>query len=142
MKGLLYFIIYKIADIHEAILQLNNNFEANLNDKMLHYWVIGLVGLAIFAVLKPLFSYLARKNKVGVIAWFYTYTVILGITFLIEIGQYFTGTGKMEFADIVFGVIGFLQLSLIWYLLKKLIRLFRWLVRKLVAFLHSKTDTL
>lgn len=142
MKGLLYFIIYKIADIHEAILQLNNNFEANLNDKMLHYWVIGLLGLTIFIFLKPVFNFLAKKNKVGIIAWFYTFTVILGITFMIEIGQYFTGTGKMEFADIVFGVIGFLQLSLIWYLLKKLIRLFRWLVRRLAAFLHSKTDTL
>ena len=35
-------------------------------------------------------------------------TLIIVITFAIEIGQKVTNTGNMEFADIVFGVVGFI----------------------------------
>ena len=35
-----------------------------------------------------------------VIAWIYVFTLIIVITFAIEIGQKVTNTGNMEFADI------------------------------------------
>ena len=56
--------------------------------------MIGLLGLAMIFVVYPLFKYLARKNKEMVIAWIYVTTVIIVITFAIEIGQKITKTGK------------------------------------------------
>ncbi len=47
-----------------------------------------------------------------VIAWIYVFTLIIVITFAIEIGQKVTNTGNMEFADIVFGVVGFIVMFL------------------------------
>ena len=45
-----------------------------------------------------------------VISWIYVTTLIVVITFAIEIGQKITNTGNMEFADIMFGLIGFLAI--------------------------------
>lgn len=41
------------------------------------------------------------------------FTLIIVITFAIEIGQKVTNTGNMEFADIVFGVVGFIVMFFI-----------------------------
>jgi len=42
------------------------------------------------------------------ITFFYVFTVIIVITFAIEIGQGVLGTGSMEQGDITYGIIGFL----------------------------------
>ena len=67
-----------------------------------------------------------------VIAWIYAFTLIVVITFAIEIGQKITNTGQMEFADIMFGIVGFLAMFLvfavirgIWHLIMRLIRAHR-----------------
>ena len=88
-------------------MQLNNAYEANFTDKELHFLVIGLLGLGMIFVVYPLFKFLAKRNHEMVIAWIYVTMVIVVLTFAIEIGQKITGTGNMEFADIMFGVIGF-----------------------------------
>ena len=63
--------------------------------------------LMIFVVY-PLFKWLAGKKHVMMIAWIYVFTLIIVITFAIEIGQKISNTGNMEFADIMFGVMGFI----------------------------------
>lgn len=110
MKDLLYACVGLITKIHEKIMQMNNAYETNFSDKDLHFLVIGLLGLAMIFVVYPLFKYLAKKNHVMVIAWIYVSTVIVVITFAIEIGQKITGTGSMEFADIMYGLVGFLAM--------------------------------
>ena len=52
------------------------------------------------------------------------------LTFVIEIGQKVTTTGTMDFADIVFGVGGFLAGFAIYFLLALLWKLLRRLFRK------------
>ncbi len=47
------------------------------------------------------------------ISWIYVFTLIIVITFAIEIGQRVTNTGVMEFKDIVFGVFGFICMFLV-----------------------------
>lgn len=66
--------------------------------------------MLLVLLIHPLFRRLARTNHVMVITWIYVFTLILVITFAVEIGQRFTNTGNMEFADIVFGVGGFFVL--------------------------------
>ena len=107
MRELLYAILGLISKFHDKIMQLNNAYEANFTDKELHFLVIGLLGLGMIFVVYPLFKFLAKRNHEMVIAWIYVTTVIVVLTFAIEIGQKITGTGNMEFADIMFGVIGF-----------------------------------
>lgn len=110
MKEILYKAVGFISEIHSYILSLNDSFEYNFTDKQLHFWVIGILGLALIFVIYPLFKWLSRNRHEMAIAWIYVTTVIIVITFAIEIGQGVTGTGVMEFDDIVFGIVGFFLL--------------------------------
>ena len=107
MRELLYWIVECIAKIHSYILRLNDAFEYNFTDKELHFLVIGLLGMAFIFVVYPLFKWLAEHGHVMVIAWIYVFTLVIVITFAIEIGQRVTHTGNMEFSDIVMGIFGF-----------------------------------
>lgn len=130
LKEFLYLIVEIIARIHGAILTLNDNFEYNFSDKELHFLVIGVLGMAMIFVIYPLFKWLAKKNHVMVIAWFYVFTVIIVITFAIEIGQKVTHTGAMEFADIAFGIVGFIAMFLVFALIRAIYKGIRALIRR------------
>lgn len=107
MSTFLYKIVEWIAKIHHKIMTINDNYQYDFTDKELHFLVIGILGMAMIFMLYPFFKWLAKHNHVMVIAWIYVFTVILVITFAIEIGQKWTNTGNMDFADIVFGIFGF-----------------------------------
>ena len=122
LKELLYQGVDWIAVVHEQIIHLNDHFEGTLSDKELHFIVIGVLGLLLVFLIHPLFLHLARTEHVMVITWFYVFTLILVITFAIEIGQRVTKTGDMEFVDIVFGVGGFIALFAVFALIRGAIR--------------------
>lgn len=107
MSRYLYAIMAQISRIHEKLLTLNDSYEMYFSDKELHFIVIGALGLCLVLLIHPIFTYLAKHNHVLVITWIYVFTVIIVITFAIEIGQKVTNTGTMEFDDIMFGVLGF-----------------------------------
>ena len=117
MKDFLYWIVYRLADIHTWIMQLNNSLEPGFSDKELHFLVVGVVGMALFLVVHPIVKFLTRRGWEMAVSWLYTMTLILVLTFGIEIGQKITSTGTMDFADIVFGVGGFLAGFAIYFLL-------------------------
>lgn len=119
MKEFLYFIVKVIAKFHSIILRLNDKFEYNFSDKQLHFLVIGVLGMGLVFVIYPIFKWLAAKGHVMVITWIYVLTLILVLTFAIEIGQKITNTGAMEFADIVFGVLGFILFFAIFALVRE-----------------------
>lgn len=118
MKAFLYWIVEMIARIHRYLLKLNDAYEYNFTDKELHFLIIGALGMAMIFVVYPLFKWLARNNHVMVISWIYVFTLIIVITFAIEIGQRVTGTGNMEFADIMFGVLGFISMFVVFSLFR------------------------
>lgn len=130
LKTFLYRIVGIIAMFHNQLLQLNNSFEMNFNDKELHFLVIGVLGMLIYFIVHPIFSFLARRGWEAAISWVYTTTLIVVLTFAIEIGQHITGTGRMEFADIVFGIVGFLVMFLIYALIALLIHVIRLLIQQ------------
>ena len=115
-------------------MQLNNAYETNFTDKELHFLVIGLLGLGMIFAIYPLFKLLAKHNHEMVIAWIYVFTVLVVITFAIEIGQRITGTGNMEFADIMYGLVGFLLMFFAFCILRAIyhgiLRLIRYLKEK------------
>ena len=108
MKTFLYWIVGIIAEIHTYILGLNDSYEYNFTDKELHFLVIGVLGMCMIFVVYPVFKWLAKRGHIMTISWIYVFTLILVITFAIEIGQKVTHTGVMEFADIMLGVVGFI----------------------------------
>ena len=108
MGKLLYWMVEIIAKIHNRLLTLNDAYEYNFSDKELHFLIIGALGMAMIFVVHPVFKWLVKHNHIMVVSWIYVFTMIIVITFAIEIGQRVTHTGAMEFADIMFGVFGFL----------------------------------
>ena len=129
MKELLYWIVEWIAKIHSHIIRLNDAYEYNFTDKELHFLVIGMMGMGFIFVVYPVFKWLAKHDHVMVSAWFYVLTLIIVITFAIEIGQKVTGTGNMEFADIVMGVFGFIVMFLVFSVVRGIYKLIRNLIR-------------
>ena len=130
MKELLYWIVEWIAKIHSHILRLNDAYEYNFTDKELHFLVIGNIGMLILVIIYPLFKILS-ENHILAIAFIYVFTVIVVITFAIEIGQKLSGTGTMDFADIVFGLAGFLLMFAIFAVIREIILAIVNLLRKL-----------
>lgn len=118
---LIYRVIYWVASIHDRILTLNDNGQYYFNDKQLHFIVIGIAGMLMIFVVYPVFKLLAKTDHIMVIAWLYVFTLILVITFMIEIGQWYSGTGSMETADIAYGVAGFLVMFFIFAIIRALV---------------------
>ena len=112
MVDLLYRMIYNVAQIHEELLRINDSSELFLSDKELHFVVMGLLGMGLLLVIYPLFLILSKHN-VLTIAWIYVFTVMVVISFAIEIGQGFTGTGNMDMDDIISGLAGFMLMFFI-----------------------------
>ena len=108
MVDLLYRIIYWVAQVHDQILNINNSGGYYFDDKQLHFIVIGVIGMLMIFVTHPLFTLLARTGHTMVISWLYVFTLVLVLTFAIEIGQGVLGTGNMEQGDITYGIMGFL----------------------------------
>jgi len=118
LKELLYQAVDWIAMLHDKITRLNDRFEGTLSDKQLHFLVIGLLGMLLIFMIHPLFRHLAKTNHVMIISWIYVFTLILVITFAIEIGQRLTHSGDMEFVDIVSGVGGFIAMFAVFALIR------------------------
>jgi len=131
MRDFLYWCVGIIAKIHNALMHLNDAYEANFTDKEMHFLVIGVLGMSMIFVIYPLFKHLAKHNHEMVIAWIYVFTVIIVITFAIEIGQKITNTGNMDFADIMYGVVGFLAMFLVFCVLRGIYHLILHLIRRI-----------
>ena len=113
MGKVLYEMVELVARVHSYLLRLNDANEFSFTDKELHFLIIGILGMAMIFVVYPLFKWLVRNNHVMVVSWIYVFTLIIVITFAIEIGQRLTNTGNMEFADIMFGVLGFISMFIV-----------------------------
>ena len=107
----LHILLAWVSRAHGYILSLNDSFEYNFSDKELHFLVVGAIGLGLILLVYPVFKLLASRNRVLAITWIYVLTVLLVLTFAIEIGQYITGSGTMEFGDVVAGMGGFFAVT-------------------------------
>ena len=106
-ESILYEMTMIAAQIHESILHLNDNFELALGDKELHFLVMFALGMMLFFAVHFVFKRLA-KWSITAISFIYVFTVMTVLGFAIEIGQKITGTGEMDFRDIVAGLYGVL----------------------------------
>jgi len=129
LKELLYRIVGFTAKIHEKLMMINDVKGYGFTDKQLHFFVIGALGMLGIFVIYPIFKWLAETGHVMVIAWTYVVTLLVVLTFSIEIGQKITNTGVMDFADIVSGLLGFFAFFLIFALVRGIFHLLIRLVK-------------
>lgn len=120
-KAFLYKLVNLVYRVHQKILSINDKGGISLTDKQLHFIVIGLCGLVLLIVIYPIFKWLAKKNMVMSITWIYVFSILVAITLLIEIGQGITGTGDLDFKDIVAGLLGFIIISFIFVVIRQII---------------------
>ena len=124
-KQIIDLMIKLIYNAHTYFLSLNDQYNINLTDKQLHFIVIGLFGIFMMLVIYPLFKWMAKKHLSVLIAWFYVTTVLIVITFAIEIAQWYSNTGTMDFVDIVAGLLGWFLMSLVLLIVVGLINLIK-----------------
>jgi len=95
-----------INKLHDFLTTFFDSFGMVFTDKQLHFIIIGVLGMLIYFVVDKLFKALS-KYSISVLSFIYTTTVLMVIVFGIEIEQKITGSGHMEFSDIVAGLWGF-----------------------------------
>ncbi len=130
MEGFLYWIVGLISQIHSYIMGLNDQVEYNFTDKELHFIVIAVLGIALVLVIQPVFRWLAESGHTLIITFIYVFTLIVVITFAIEIGQKATGTGCMEFADITYGILGFIVAFIVYAVIRTIVKMIAERIRK------------
>ena len=107
MQRIIYYFITLITKLHNKFLSINDNHDLNLTDKQLHFLIIGIFGFCMIVVLQPIFRWLSKRHAELAITFLYAFTVVLVVSFAIEIGQAYSGTGDMDFYDIASGILGF-----------------------------------
>ena len=122
---LLHYVVDKVSRLHEYILNLNDVYQLSLSDKELHFIIFGLCGLVLLIILVPFIKWLVKKNLVTLIAWIFVFTILIVMTFMVEIGQKVTGTGNMDFKDMLAGIGGFVVISVVYMIVKKVIATFK-----------------
>jgi len=135
MKEIIKIIAEIVNEVHDLLLDFTNLMGWNLTDKDLHFWVIGILGIFIFLVVRVVFKMLSEWS-IAAISFVYTFTVLVVIVFAIEIQQKLTGRGNMEFLDAVIGLWGFL----IFFGIYLVIRLIVYVVRRSLNHFNGKKN--
>lgn len=117
MKQLEYELAAWLAKLHSLIMRLNDPFEQQLSDRQLQILVVGILGMALFALVHPLIRWLARRGYEMAVSWLLTLILVVLLLFGVEIGQLTTATVIMDFSDLLLGVTGFLGLFFLYLLL-------------------------
>ena len=127
LRGWLYELIVCIAQMHDRLWALNKMQNAPFDDKQMHFIVTAASGLLLFLLILPVFHFLTKHGRAGIMAWLLAFMTVLFVTFAIEVGQNVTGTGSLELGDIVYSVVGFLAVSALVWVLYLLYRFIRWI---------------
>lgn len=139
MNRFFTYMINLIYTAHNQILSLNDAYEYNFTDKELHFLVIGIIGMLMIFAIYPFFKWLAKHNHIMTITFIYVLTLVVVLTFSIEIGQKAGNNGSMEFADIVFGVAGFMAMYAVFAVIRGILHFIIRLVRKIKRKKYSDT---
>ncbi|MBQ5444883.1 MAG: hypothetical protein IIU29_06835 [Erysipelotrichaceae bacterium] len=107
MYRIIYYFITLITKLHAKFLSINDNHGLDLSDKQLHFLIIGIFGFCMLLVLQPIFRWLSKHHAELLITFLYVFTIVVVVSFAIEIGQAYSGTGDMDFYDIASGILGF-----------------------------------
>ncbi len=140
MTKFLYWIVELISKAHTFIMHINDTYEYEFTDKELHFIIIGLLGIFLIIIIYPIFKHLAKKNHFLTLTGIYVFTLIVVITFAIEIGQKITNTGNMEFADVLFGITGFVSMYIGLAVIVGIIKFITSIIKKHINKVENKNN--
>ena len=109
MKEIILMLTDLLNNIHDFIqLYASNYLNLGLNDKDLHFWIMGIIGIFVFLIVL-IFSKIISKMPFGItiLSFLYTFTFMVVLVFAIEIQQAITNRGNMEFQDAIVGLWGY-----------------------------------
>ena len=118
-----------MAQVHDSLMRLNDGFELRLGDKDLHFVIMALAGMVLFFVVHAVFRRLA-KWSITAVSFIYVFTVMTVFGFAIEIGQRISGTGEMDFGDVVAGLYGVLAFFAVYMAYRLLVMAVHALMKK------------
>ena len=128
-EAILYEGTMVVAQIHESLMHLNDNFELYFGDKDMHFIVMAVLGMILFFMVHFVFKRLA-KWSITAVSFIYVFTVMTVIGLAIEIGQKITGTGDMDFRDVVAGLYGVLAFFAVYTVYRLIVLLVQYLIRR------------
>lgn len=112
-----------MAQVHDMLMRINDGFELQLGDKDWHFIIMAVIGMVLFWMVHFVFKRLA-KWSITAVSFIYVFTVMTVLGFAVEIGQKITGTGEMDFSDIVAGLYGVLAFFAVYSVYRLIIFLF------------------
>ena len=118
-----------MAQVHDMLMRINDGFELQLGDKDWHFIIMAVIGMVMFWMVHFVFKRLA-KWSITAVSFIYVFTVMTVLGFAVEIGQKITGTGEMDFSDIVAGLYGVLAFFAVYSVYRLIIFLFSWFFSK------------
>ena len=127
-ESILYEGTLIVAQIHESLMHLNYNYELYFGDKNMNFIVMAVLGMILFFMVHFVFKRLA-KWSITAISFIYVFTVMTVLGLAIEIGQKITGTGDMDFQDVVAGLYGVLAFFAVYTVYRLIVLLVRHLMR-------------
>lgn len=99
--------VHFINRMHTILLDLNDHFGLSFTDKEMHFYVFGFLSISLYFMVRVLFKAL-NKISISLVAFLFTFMVLVGVSLAIEVEQRVTNSGIMDFEDVVSGVYGFL----------------------------------
>lgn len=112
MKDIIITLAGIVNNIHDLFV---DTLGLQMTDKQLHFWIIGFIGILTFFIVYACFKIVeTMKWSITILAFIYTFTVMVVLVFAIELQQAVTNRGNMEFADAVMGLWGFIVFFMIY----------------------------
>ena len=116
-----------MAQVHDMLMRINDGFELQLGDKDWHFIIMAAIAMVLFWMVHFVFKRLA-KWSITAVSFIYVFTVMTVLGFAVEIGQKITGTGEMDFSDIVAGLYGVLAFFAVYSVYRLIVFLITWLI--------------
>ncbi|MFG6114167.1 hypothetical protein ACGTN9_03180 [Halobacillus sp. MO56] len=107
MKEVILLLAEIVNIFHDLFGELARGLGLTLNDKEMHFWIIGILGLAGFLIVNAAFHVLSQWS-ITAISFVFSFAMVLVFVFAVEIQQKITGAGQMEFQDAAISIVGFL----------------------------------
>lgn len=113
---ILKLITHIVNGFHDLLRAILSAF-GFAGDKEQHFLVIGIIGIVMFFAIHFIVKLLA-KWRLEAVSFLITGILLLVLVFGIEIVQLMTGSGQVEFRDIMAGLWGFLVFFCIYLVIR------------------------
>lgn len=132
MKLLLQALIDIFNFFHRLFSTLSKDLGLGMNDKALHFYVIGVIFFILYLFINPIFKKLGQYS-IKLLSFIYVFTLALVVSVAIEVAQYQSRSGQMDLMDVIWSLFGFLVIFLGFELFMAIIKFITKQIKKAIA---------